>query len=104
MKLPTEFEVFIDDAQARVRYDYDLGESQWFDARAGVGSPGYDASVWVTEINFDLGGGWELPDAYPELDFDAVEQQIMDKIIELESAEQAARDEAEYNAYNERIA
>ena len=104
MKLPTELEVFIDDAQARVRFDYDRGEAQWFDARAGVGSPGYDASVSVTEINFDMGGGWELPEAYPELDFDAIEQQVMDRLVEIESEENATRDEAAYNAWNERIA
>lgn len=101
MKLPTEMELFEGDTQFRVRYDYDRGEQQWFDARAGVGSPGYDPSVCITEVNF--GAGWESPDAYPQLDFAACEAEVMERLAELEADEQAARDEAEYNARNERI-
>jgi hypothetical protein len=100
-KLPTEFTLHAE-LEFRVRFDYDRGESQWFDARAGVGSPGYDPSVMLTEVNF--GRGWETPDVYPQLNIDQIEQEIMDKLIEIESADNAARDEAEYNAFNERIA
>lgn len=101
MKLPTELELWHEDAPFRVRFDYDRGEQQWFDARAGVGSPGYDPSVTINEVNF--GAGWESPEAYPQLDIAACEQAIMEKLAELESDEQAARDEVEYNAQNERL-
>ena len=94
MKLPTEMEFFApDDTPFRVRFDYDRGEEQWFDARAGVGSPGYDPSVSVTEVNF--GAGWELPDVYPQLNLEQIEAEIMEKLAELESDEQAARAERE---------
>ena len=101
MKLPTELSLWHEDTEFRVRFDYDRGEQQWFDARAGVGSPGYDPSVSITEVNF--GNGWELPDAYPQLDLDACEQEVMEKLADFEADEQAARDEAEYNAFNERM-
>ena len=100
-KLPTEMELCDDSGTFRVRFDYNRGESQWFDARAGVGSPGYDPFVEVTEVNF--GAGWESPDVYPQLDLAACEVEIMERLAELESDDQAARDEAEYNARNELI-
>ena len=93
MRLPTEMELWQDDMHFRVRYDYDRGEQQWFDARAGVGSPGYDPSVSINEVNF--GNGWESPDVYPQLDLDACEAEVMEKLAALESEEQATRDEAE---------
>jgi hypothetical protein len=91
---PTEMEFFApDDAPFLVRYDYDAGEEQWFDARAGVGSPGYPASVQLTEVNF--GAKWETPDAYPQLDVEAIEHEIMERIdqeAEAFFAEYANRD------------
>ncbi len=94
MKLPTEFEFYADDdTPFRVRFDYDRGEEQWFDARAGVGSPGYDPSVEVTEVNF--GSGWELPDVYPQLNLPAIEAEIMERLADIEEAEQAERAERE---------
>lgn len=99
-KLPTEMTLFCGDTEFRARFDYDRGEQQWFDARAGVGSPGYDTSVSLTEVNF--GTDWESPDAYPQLNVDACEQEILEKLAELEADDNAARDEAEYNAFNER--
>ena len=46
-----EFACTTDDGRpAIVRYDADPGEEQWFDARAGVGSPGYPGGVAVTEV------------------------------------------------------
>ena len=77
----------------RVRYDYDKGEEQWFDARAGVGSPGYPASVEITEVC--IGGAWGTPDQFPQLDIDACEQELMEKLAELEGAEEAERADAE---------
>ena len=103
MKLPTEMEVWHGDLAILVRFDYDRGESQWFDARAGVGSPGHDPCVDITECN--VGSGWCLPhqlqESFDGLDFNKLEQQVMDRLIELEADEQAARDEAEYAAWNE---
>jgi hypothetical protein len=102
MKLPTELELWRGDVAFRVRFDYDHGEAQWFDARAGVGSPGHDPCVSINEVNF--GNGWESPEAYPQLDLDACESEVLEKLAELEADENAARDEAEYNAWTERIA
>lgn len=101
MPLPTEIELYCDDLVFLARFDYDRGEAQWFDARAGVGSPGYDPSVTITEVN--IGAGWESPETYPQIDIAACEEQLMEKLAELEADEQAARDEAEYNARNERL-
>ena len=99
MKLPNEMELFHDDTAFRVRFDYDKGERQWFDAKAGVGSPGYDPSVCINEVNF--GAGWDSPDNFPQLNMDACESEVMEKLADLEADEQAARDEAEYNAFQE---
>jgi hypothetical protein len=101
MKLPTEMELWHEDTPFRVRFDYDRGERQWFDARAGIGSPGYDPSVSINEVN--VGNGWESPETYPQLDIDACECEVMEKLADLEASEQAERDEAEYNARNERV-
>lgn len=101
MKLPTEMELWHEDTAFRVRFDYDPGESQWFDARAGVGCPGHGPGVCINEINF--GSGWEPPEAFPQLNLDRCEEEVMEKLAELEADEHAARDEAEYNAWNERV-
>jgi hypothetical protein len=100
MKLPTELELWYGDIPFRVRFDYDRGEQQWFDVRAGVGSPGYDPSVSINEVNF--GEGWKSPDAYPQLDMEKYENQVLEKIAELEADEQDARAEAEYDAWEQR--
>jgi hypothetical protein len=100
-KLPTEMLLWSDETPFCVRFDYDRGEQQWFDAGAGVGSPGYDPSVSITEINF--GAGWESPETYPQLHVDTCEQEVLEKLAELEADDNAARDEAEYNAFNERV-
>jgi len=99
MKLPTELELRDENDHAfRVRFDYDRGEEQWFDARAGVGGPGFGPSVCITEVNF--GSGWEDSEVYrspvlsciPKVDFDQWEQEVMDKLIELESDAQEGRE------------
>jgi hypothetical protein len=95
MKLPNEMELHNDRGPYRVRFDYDRGEAQWFDARAGVGSPGYDPSVEITEVNF--GRGWESPDVYHEVDWVALESDVMEKLAELEAEDYAARHEREYD-------
>ena len=101
MKLPTELELWHEDTAFLVRFDYDRGESQWFDASAGIGSPGYDPSVSIYEVNF--GHGWESPEAYPQLNISVCEDEVMQRLTDLEADENAAREEAEYNAWNERV-
>jgi hypothetical protein len=78
IKVPEFFVLFHEDTEFKARFDYYEGEEQWFDARAGVGSPGYPASVCLTEVDF--GNGWKPLDAYPQLNVEACEQAIMDKI------------------------
>ncbi len=95
MKLPLAFEFFTDDdTPFLVRYDYDRGEAQWFDASAGVGSPGHDPCAEVTEVNF--GKGWETPENYPQLNIEAIEADILERLAEIESEQYADRDEREY--------
>ena len=100
MTLPTKMIINVDGLQMHFRYDADRGEDQWFDARAGVGSPGYPPSVMVTEVSLD-GVTWNDPEMYPQLNLEAIEQEIMDKLAALEADENAARDEAEYQAWEE---
>jgi hypothetical protein len=73
----------------KVYFDYDPGEDQWFDARAGVGSPGYPASIEIMEVDF--GCGREDVGVYPQLNLDAIHNQIVDSV---QAAEED--DEAEY--------
>lgn len=82
--VPEFFVLFHEDTEFKARFDYDKGEDQWFDARAGVGSPGYPPSVCLNEVDF--GNGWESPEAYPQLNVEACEQEIMDKIDALHEA------------------
>ena len=96
MKLPDELSVTVGDGEFLVRYGYDRGEDQWFDARAGVGSPGCPAEVWITEVQ--INGEWFDADSVPSFDLDRAEDALSEKIADLEAAENAARDEAEYNA------
>ena len=92
MKQP-EMELCTDDGQPFVvRYDADRGEEQWFDARAGVGGPGYPPSVCITEVKF--GDAWELPEVYPQVNWEAYEEEIMSKLIERDREDEAERVEA----------
>jgi hypothetical protein len=92
-----------DDREVIVRYDYSPAERQWFDARAGVGSPGCDAELCITEIN--LGNGFisidqsGLDDA--EIEIERLEDRLMVDISEEESESNAAFEEAEYNAWKD---
>lgn len=78
---PAYFELFHNDQPFKAAFDYDEGEEQWFDAKAGVGSPGFPPSVCLNEVDF--GKGWESPNNYPDLNVEAVEQQIIGKIADL---------------------
>ena len=83
-----------DETDVRVKFDYFPGEDQWFDARQGVGSPGYPASVEITEVSVE-GGKWEPVENYPHLDLVACEEAVMEHIQALEEAYWEAYAEAE---------
>ena len=99
-----EREMFLsDDRDVIVRYDYSPGESQWFDAKAGVGSPGYNAELFITEIN--LGNGFVSIDqsGLDDAEIERLEDRLMVDIAEEESERNAEFEEAEYNAWNEKL-
>jgi hypothetical protein len=98
MKLP-ELTVTYNDAELPCRYEYDRGEEQWFDARQGVGSPGYPAGAWVTEVL--LVGKWVDVEEFTQDQNDKWDQELMDKLIEYESAINAEQAQAEYDAWQE---
>lgn len=83
--VPPEFGCFLDDdTPVTVRYDADMGEEQWFDARAGVGSPGYPASICITEVKI---GDGQWTDELDQFDPDwlaRIEQNIEETLIERE--------------------
>ena len=81
MNLPTEIELFRSDESFFVRYEYDEGESEWFDAKAGVGSPGYAPFVEIYEANF--GDGWKTVDLFPDVDWPKYEDEVLGKVFEL---------------------
>ena len=83
LKLPDSFTITSGDTTKSVRFEYDPGEDQWFDARAGVGSPGYPAEAYITAI--DRGNGWEDVESITDLDLNDIEQQVLDKILEIDS-------------------
>ena len=56
--------------------DFDPGEPQWFDAKAGVGSPGYGPSVTILSLEDDEGNITTL---------DALEQQCIDYLVDMEA-------------------
>ena len=72
-----------------VRYDFDEGEEQWFDAKAGVGSPGYEASVEICEVLLP-GCDWMSSDApLPQVNLSAMRQEILDYELGLMANEEA---------------
>lgn len=93
MNYPDHIVWEIDDGtEIKVYFEYDPGEAQWFDARAGVGSPGYPASIQIKEVDF--GCGREDVNVYPQLNLDAIHNQIADTVQAAEND-----DEAEYLEY-----
>lgn len=97
-----ERDIFLsDDREVIVRYDYSPAESQWFDARAGVGSPGCDAELCITDIN--LGNGFVSIDksGLDDAEIERLEDRLMVDIAEEESERNAAFEEAEYNEWQE---
>jgi hypothetical protein len=85
--------------EVEVEYDYDRGERQWFDAKAGVGSPGYPPSVEVTLI--DIGGIKIDPAILSESTLDRITQEVMDAIITFEEEDNAGRGEELYDQLKE---
>jgi len=96
MTLPNELEL---SSGLVVRYEYDPGEEQYFDARAGVGSPGYPPEFYVTEIK--VGDEWKPAEDCAHLDVAAIEAEAAQKLIDWQSAENAQADEAKYQAWQE---
>jgi hypothetical protein len=71
-----EFEQMGDDGNpVIVRFDYAPGEPEWFNAAQGVGHPGCDPMVQITEVNF--GSGWVPAATLTEKERDAFEAQIV---------------------------
>ncbi len=90
--VPKELEVSQDGGDWLVRYDYDPGEDQWFDARQGVGSPGHPPSLEITEVKWR--GDWVAPNAVPLFSVELAEQSVMDAIDAEKDAFWAAYDES----------
>ncbi len=65
--------------QAAVTFGYDPGEPQWFDARAGVGSPGYPPSVEWIEVSLGAEGVLGESELTDE-ERDALETVILEKM------------------------
>lgn len=87
-----EFEVLDDDGKPiLVRFDYSQAEPQSFDHMRGVGHPGCDQMVEITEINF--GSGWVSAEALTEKERDAFETQVLDILEQIEDERDAGRHE-----------
>lgn len=80
MNVPSEIELVIDDQPARVRFDYYRGERQWFNPLKGVGHPGCPPTVYIHDVDF--GHGWKSVDAYPGIDWEAMETLVLERIEE----------------------
>ena len=87
VKLPEFTTVTFRDADARAWFDYDPGEEQWFDARAGVGSPGYPASLEVYKV--EQSGVEVIP---TEEEMKDIDRQISDEINAIYDAQYAERE------------
>jgi len=90
-----------DDREVVVRFDYDKGEREWFDHKAGVGGPGSDPKVEITEI--DLGDGFVPPNrcGLPERIITGLESQLLDRIQEEQAEIEQRRADYEYDACRE---
>jgi len=73
-ELPNHYVITVDDVELKCYFDFDPGEEQWFDARAGVGSPGYPAFVELVKTEPDVN--------LSPTGVEYVEQEIMDRITE----------------------
>lgn len=65
-----------DDLSCKVRYRFYTGCEQSFNPMTGIGHEAEDAEIYVTEVNF--GTKWESPDVYPQIDWDAFREEMME--------------------------
>lgn len=100
MKPKPEIEITYLGTQLKVRYDYDPGESQWFDARAGVGGPGSDPCVEVLEIHVH-DGQWLCCSCLNDEAREAIEEALMEKIAEIDAERDLERADALYDKFKE---
>ena len=100
MKPTPEIEVTYLGVQLKVRYDYDPGESQWFDHRAGVGSPGHGPGVEVLEIHVH-DGQWLCCSCLNDEAREAIEEALMEKIGEMHMERDLERADALYDQFKE---
>lgn len=83
-RIPESLKILLRGHEVEAFFDYDRGEDQWFDALKGVGSPGYPASVEVTKLINAF--GVEIPlDTVHEVELESMEQQLIDRIVEIEA-------------------
>lgn len=99
MNIPTELELLQGDLVFKVRFDYAKAEKPYFNYREGVGSPGNDESVTITEI--DDGSGWKHPDNYPGIDIQSCESDVMDRIAALIAEVKNEKADYDYKASKE---
>lgn len=77
----------IEDEQAgkfRVMFDYDEGEPERWNGLTGVGNPETPPSLEITAVDF--GGGLQSPDAFPQLNIEAIEAECWEHIGRLQEA------------------
>jgi hypothetical protein len=100
MKPTPEIEVTYLGTRLKVRYDYDPGESQRFDAKAGVGSPGSDPCVEILEIHVH-DDQWLCASCLNDEAREAIEEALMEKIAEMEMERDQERADALYDQFKE---
>ena len=61
-------------------FDYDLGEREWFDARAGVGGPEIPPSVEISAVL--INGVWVGTELFAKFWVDATEQRLLETELE----------------------
>jgi hypothetical protein len=87
-----EFELLDTDGEPLlVRFDHSRAEPQWFDAIRGVGHPGAEPMVEITEIN--TGSGWVSADVLLPRERDCLEAQVLQRLEEIADDQQADRPE-----------
>jgi hypothetical protein len=82
MRKLSEMDVFVNDVDCRVRFDYQPQEREWFSPNLGVGHPGCDAKVTVTGLSF--GAGWVSPEIFAPEEIARVEEEVLSQVLELE--------------------
>ena len=79
------------DASMLVRFDYEKGERQWFNALRGVGHPGSDDMLEITEVKRP-GGDWMPPaQCLSAREIEILEDLVLERILQDEAEAQAGR-------------